>query len=145
MRRPYTASAYAALVDRIHVRLPHASIGSDLIVGFPGESSGHFAQTEDLLRELPLTHLHVFPYSDRPGTEASRLGERVEGGAVRDRGRRIRDISHQLASRFRESQRGSIRRALTVDDGSSAVTDNYLKVKLDRQQPRNEWVDVVID
>jgi threonylcarbamoyladenosine tRNA methylthiotransferase MtaB len=145
MRRPYTASAYAALVDRIHVRLPHASIGSDLIVGFPGESSGHFAQTEDLLRELPLTHLHVFPYSDRPGTEASRLGERVEGGAVRDRGRRIRDISHRMASRFRESQRGSIRRALTVDDGSSAVTDNYLKVKLDRQQPRNEWVDVVID
>jgi hypothetical protein len=50
-----------------------------------------------------------------------------------------------MASRFRESQRGSIRRALTVDDGSSAVTDNYLKVKLDRQQPRNEWVDVVID
>jgi threonylcarbamoyladenosine tRNA methylthiotransferase MtaB len=145
MRRPYTASAYGALVERIHMRLPHASIGSDLIVGFPGESSGHFAQTENLLRDLPLTHLHVFPYSDRPGTDASRLGERVDGSVVRDRGRRIRDIGHQMASRFRESQRGSTRRALTVDDGSSAVTDNYLKVKLDRQRPRNTWVQVTID
>jgi threonylcarbamoyladenosine tRNA methylthiotransferase MtaB len=145
MRRPYTASVYAALVERIRHRLPHASIGSDLIVGFPGESSEHFARTEDLLRDLPLTHLHVFPYSDRPGTDASRLGGRVDGAVIRDRGRRIRDIGHQMARQFRQSQQGSLRRALTVDDGWSAVTDNYLKVRLDRQHPRNEWVQVTID
>ncbi len=145
MRRPYTASAYAALIERIHARLPHASIGSDVIVGFPGESSEHFAETETLLGGLPLTHLHVFPYSDRPGTEASRLGRRADGAVVRDRGRRVRDIGHRMASEFRRSQQGSTRRALTVDDGWSAVTDNYLKVRLDRQRPRNEWVNVVID
>jgi hypothetical protein len=50
-----------------------------------------------------------------------------------------------MAQEFRRSQRGSTRRALTVDDGWSAVTDNYLKVRLDRQHPRNEWVNVVID
>ncbi len=145
MRRPYTASAYAALIERIRMRLPNASIGSDVIVGFPGESSEHFDQTENLLGDLPLTHLHVFPYSDRPGTEASRLGGRVDGAVVRDRGRRIRDIGHRMAREFRQSQQGSTRRALTVDDGWSAVTDNYLKVRLDRQHSRNEWVQVTID
>jgi threonylcarbamoyladenosine tRNA methylthiotransferase MtaB len=145
MRRPYTASAYASLVNSIHARLPHASIGTDLIVGFPGESSAHFAQTEALLRDLPLTHLHVFPYSDRPGTDAASFGGRVDGAEIRDRGRRLRDIGHEMATRFRQSQQGTKRRALTVDDGWSAVTDNYLKVKLDRRHSRNEWVQATID
>jgi threonylcarbamoyladenosine tRNA methylthiotransferase MtaB len=145
MRRPYTASAYACLVNSIHARLPHASIGSDLIIGFPGESSTHVAQTEALLRDLPLTHLHVFPYSDRPGTDAASLGGRVDGAVIRDRGRRLRDIGHEMATRFRQSQQGTIRRALTVDDGWSAVTDNYLKVKLDRRHSRNEWIHATID
>lgn len=145
MRRPYTAAAYVTLVSSIRSRIPHASIGSDLIVGFPGESSTHFAESETVLRDVPLTHLHVFPYSDRPGTDASRLDGRVDGAVVRDRGRRIRDIGHEMASRFRQSQRGATRRALTVDDGWSAVTDNYLKVKLEQRHSRNEWIDVTID
>ena len=145
MRRPYTASAYVELCRRIHDRLPHASIGSDLIVGFPGESPTQFAETEALLRDLPLTHLHVFPYSDRPGTEAASLDGRVDGAVVRERGRRVRDIGHEMANRFRASQTGTVRRALTVDDGCSAVTDNYLKVKLDRRHSRNEWIEVTID
>jgi threonylcarbamoyladenosine tRNA methylthiotransferase MtaB len=145
MRRPYTASFYARLVTQVRARLPHASIGSDLIVGFPGESPVHFAETEALLRDLPLTHLHVFPYSDRPGTDAAMITGRVDGAEVRDRGRRIRAISQEMATRFRDSQRGTVRRALTVDDGWSAVTDNYLKVKLDRRHSRNEWVEVAID
>jgi tRNA A37 methylthiotransferase MiaB len=66
MRRPYTASAYANLVGQVRARLPHASIGSDIIVGFPGESSAHFEEAEAFLRELPLTHLHG---PDHTGTE----------------------------------------------------------------------------
>jgi threonylcarbamoyladenosine tRNA methylthiotransferase MtaB len=145
MRRPYTVAAYVTLVSSIRSRIAHASIGSDLIVGFPGESSVHFTETETVLRDLPLTHLHVFPYSDRPGTDASLLSGRVDGAVVRERGRRIRDIGHEMATRFRQSQRGAIRRALTVDDGWSAVTDNYLKVKLEQRHSRNEWIDVRID
>ena len=145
MRRPYTAAAYVRLATTIRARIPYASIGSDVIVGFPGESSTHFAETEAVLADLPLTHLHVFPYSDRPGTTASLLGGRVDGGVVRDRGRRIRGIGHEMASRFRQSQRGLTRRALSVDDGWSAVTDNYLKVKLDQRHSRNEWIDVRVD
>ena len=145
MRRPYTASSFTTLVTRIRDRIPHASLGSDLIVGFPGESREHFDETETLLRDLPLTHLHVFPYSDRPGTDAAALSARVDGAVIRERGLRIRDIGHQMSTRFRQSQRGTTRRALTIDDGWSAVTDNYLKVKLETRRSRNEWVQVVID
>ncbi len=145
MRRPYTSGDYVRLVSSIRTRVPHASIGSDMIVGFPGESDAHFAETESVLRDLPLTHLHVFPYSDRPGTHASLLGGRTDGAVVRERGLRVRSIGHEMASRFRQSQRGTTRRALTVDDGWSAVTDNYLKVKLEQHHSRNEWIDVRVD
>lgn len=144
MRRPYRYEDYHALVSRIRRLTPHASIGSDVIVGFPGEGVEDFEVMERRLRDLPLTHLHVFPYSDREGTDACALPGRVEGAAIRARGRAVRDISADMARRFRQSQAGSTSRALTLDDGWSAVTPNYLKVRLDRQLPRNEWIDVRI-
>jgi threonylcarbamoyladenosine tRNA methylthiotransferase MtaB len=145
MRRPYTAAFFRRLVDRIHDVMPHAAIGSDLIVGFPGETDEEFAATERLLRDLPLSHVHVFPYSDRPGTAASAMSGKVEGIAIRERGSRLRAIGREMSARFRREQHGTTRRALTVDDGRSAVTDNYVKVQLDRTYPRNEWIDVTID
>jgi threonylcarbamoyladenosine tRNA methylthiotransferase MtaB len=89
--------------------------------------------------------LHVFPYSDRPGTEASAMQGKVDGATIRERGRRVRAIGQEMASRFRRSQRGTVRRALTVDDGWSAVTDNYLKVKLEAGYPRNTWIHAKVD
>jgi threonylcarbamoyladenosine tRNA methylthiotransferase MtaB len=145
MQRPYTAAGYRRLVERIHDLMPHASIGSDVIVGFPGETAEEFHQTESLLRDAPLSHLHVFPYSDRPGTLATAMGNKVNGTAIRERGQRVRGLGHEMSLRFRRSQAGTSRRALTVDDGWSAVTDNYLKVRLGQQYPRNEWVDVRIE
>ena len=145
MRRPYTVDAYRRLVTGIREAMPHAAIGSDVIVGFPGESPSHAAESCALLRELPLTHLHVFPYSDRPGTDATRMTGTVDGMAIRERGRDVRAIGEEMARRFRASQVGTTRRALTVDDGSAAVTDNYLKVRLDRRRSRNEWIDVRVD
>src|SRR5581483_263223 len=79
MRRPYTIEYYASLVDAIRHRIPHASIGSDIIVGFPGETDDDFEQLVSYLEGSPLTHVHVFPYSDRPGTVASRLPGKVHG------------------------------------------------------------------
>jgi threonylcarbamoyladenosine tRNA methylthiotransferase MtaB len=145
MRRPYTAAAYQQLVERIRTVMPYASIGSDVIVGFPGETAGEFEQTELLLADLPLTHLHVFPYSDRPGTDASAMRDKIDGAAIRERGQRVRAIGHQMATRFRQAQLGTVRRALTVDDGLSAVTDNFLKVRLAEKVPRNQWIDARID
>jgi threonylcarbamoyladenosine tRNA methylthiotransferase MtaB len=142
MRRPYTTAAYVALVGRIACDMPHASIGSDIIVGFPGETDDDVAEMERVLRDLPLSHLHVFPYSDRPGTDASALADKVGGVAIRERGRRIRAIGEEVSRRFRDAQVGTSRRALTVDDGWSAVTDNYVKARLNQQHMRNEWIVV---
>ena len=145
MRRPYTASQYHRLVHGIRARIPRASIGSDIIVGFPGETDAHFEEMRAFLTTLPLTHLHVFPYSDRPGTEASSMSGKVDGVTIRARGREIRLIGNEMSRRFRQAQVGSWARALTVDDGWSAVTPNYLKVTLDAQRPRNQWVQIRID
>jgi threonylcarbamoyladenosine tRNA methylthiotransferase MtaB len=142
MRRPYTLEYYRRLVDGIHARLPQASIGSDMIVGFPGETDDDFAANLDYLPSSPLTHLHVFPYSDRPGTEASRMGGKVHGAVTRERGIQLRDIGAGLSRRFRESQIGSVRPGLTLDDGTLVVTDNYLKVRIPEGLPRNEAVRV---
>jgi threonylcarbamoyladenosine tRNA methylthiotransferase MtaB len=144
MRRPYTVEYYAALVDDIRNRMPHASIGSDVIVGFPGETDADFEQLASYLEGSPLTHVHVFPYSDRPGTDATAMSGKVDGAVVRARGRRVRDIAQRLSERFRESQVGTVRPALTVEDGSSVVTDNYLKLRVPPGRARNEWVRVRI-
>jgi threonylcarbamoyladenosine tRNA methylthiotransferase MtaB len=145
MRRPYTSGFYRSLVERIASILPHASIGADVIVGFPGETDDEFRDTHSLVSDLPLSHVHVFPYSDRPGTEAASFRPKVDGAVVRARGLAMRTLGASMAARFRRSQAGTVRRALTVDDGSWAVTDNYLKVRLDRRHMRNQWIDVRID
>src|SRR5262249_17778749 len=142
MRRPYTLDDYRRLVDGIVARLPHASIGSDMIVGFPGETDEDFAENIRYLPESPLTHLHVFPYSDRPGTEAASMRDKVHGSVVRDRGAQLREIGSRLTARFRESQAGMVRPGLTLEDGTLVVTDNYLKVRIPPGRGRNERVSV---
>ncbi|MEO5898298.1 MAG: tRNA (N(6)-L-threonylcarbamoyladenosine(37)-C(2))-methylthiotransferase MtaB [Vicinamibacterales bacterium] len=142
MRRPYTLDYYRRLVDDIATRLPHASIGSDMIVGFPGESSDEFAENLAYLPDSPLTHLHVFPYSDRDGTAASRMTDKVDGATIRRRGAQLRAIGAMLTQRFTESQRGMIRPGLTIEDGTLVVTDNYLKVRIPPGRHRNERVQV---
>ncbi len=144
MRRPYTIEQYSNLVDDIRSRIPHASIGSDLIVGFPGETDEDFEQSASYLERSPLTHVHVFPYSDRPGTAASQMGGKVAGSVVRERARRIREIGKRLTIGFLESQIGTTHRALTLEDGSLAVTGNYLKIRIPAGRRRNEWVRVRI-
>jgi threonylcarbamoyladenosine tRNA methylthiotransferase MtaB len=144
MSRPYTIAYYEALVDFIRGRIPHASIGSDVIVGFPGETDSDFERLLAYLERSPLTHVHVFPYSDRPGTAATSMSGKVPGAVVRERGRRVREVAARLAERFRQSQIGSVRPGLTLDDGSSVVTDNYLKLRIPAGRPRNERVRVLI-
>jgi threonylcarbamoyladenosine tRNA methylthiotransferase MtaB len=144
MRRPYTLDEYRRLVGGIVSRLPHASIGSDMIVGFPGENGDDFAANLAYLPSSPLTHLHVFPYSDRPGTEASAMRDKVHGSVIRERGAALRGIGADLAARFRASQAGTVRPGLTLEDGTLVVTDNYLKVRIPPGTPRNTRVTVRI-
>lgn len=142
MRRPYKLADYRRLVDSIVERLPYASIGSDMIVGFPGETDEDVAANIDYLPTSPLTHLHVFPYSDREGTEATALGGKVDGPTIRARGTRLREIGTALTKRFHQSQVGTEHSALTLEDGTLVVTDNYLKLRIPPGLPRNERVMV---
>jgi threonylcarbamoyladenosine tRNA methylthiotransferase MtaB len=142
MRRPYTSAHYAELVDGIRRQLPNASIGTDVITGFPGETDADFEELADYLQGAPITHVHVFPYSDRPGTPASTLPRKVAGSVIRERARRIREISTRLNARFLDSQIGQVHRGLTLDDGTLVVTGNYLKVRIRAGRARNEWLHV---
>jgi threonylcarbamoyladenosine tRNA methylthiotransferase MtaB len=144
MGRPYRLAQFDALVSRVRRLMPRASIGSDIIVGFPGETESDADVLASYLESSPLTHIHVFPYSDRPGTAASQMPDKVHGGIVRDRARRIRDVGMGLTRRFRQSQVGAVHRGLTIEDGSLVVTDNYLKVRIAHGRPRNERVMVRI-
>jgi threonylcarbamoyladenosine tRNA methylthiotransferase MtaB len=142
MRRPYTLDYYRRLVDAIVERLPHASIGSDIIVGFPGETDEDFDRSFAYLPTSPLSHLHVFPYSDRPGTAACAMRGNVPGTVVRKRGAEIRQIGAALSRRFRDSQVGTVRPGLTLEDGTLVITDNYLKVRVAPGLKRNTRVKV---
>ena len=142
MRRPYTLDYYRALIDSIRERLPHASIGSDMIVGFPGETDRDFAANLEYLPSSPLTHLHVFPYSDRPGTAATAMRGKVGGAVTRERGMELRAIGATLTRRFHTGQFGTIRPGLTLEDGTLVVTDNYLKVRVPAGRQRNQRVNV---
>ena len=144
MQRPYAFAYYAALVDDARRRLPDAAIGTDVIVGFPGETDAQAEALAAYLDASPITHVHVFPYSDRPGTVAERLPDKVPGTVVKARAHRLREASARRAAAFRASQVGRVRPALTIGDGRMAVTDNYIKVPVPDGCVRNVWVDVVI-
>jgi threonylcarbamoyladenosine tRNA methylthiotransferase MtaB len=142
MARPYTISDYSELVEYVRRRLPAVSIGSDVIVGFPGETDADFEELSGYLESSPLTHLHVFPYSDRPGTRAAAMSGGAPGPVVRQRSAAIRAVSQRLTARFNHAQIGTIRPGLTLDDGTLVVTDNYMKLRVAPGRRRNEWVRV---
>ncbi len=142
MRRPYTRAQYDELVTELRDRLPNASITSDIIVGFPGEKDDDADVLVDYLETSPLTQLHVFPYSDRPGTEASRMDPKVHGTLIRERSRRVRDVGARLSAAFLETQIPGPHKALTIHDGSAAVTLNGIRCVLTEPQPRKSWVTV---
>jgi threonylcarbamoyladenosine tRNA methylthiotransferase MtaB len=92
-----------------------------------------------------LTHVHVFPYSDRPGTVAACLPDKVHGAAIRQRAEALRAVGASLTERFVRSQVGGVRRGLTLEDGTLVLTDNYLKVRVRAGVERNTAVDVRVD
>ncbi len=149
MRRPYTLGEYRRVVDGVRVRRPDAAIGSDLVVGFPGETDADADVTRCYVAGSPITYLHVFPYSDRPDTEATGMPDKVPGPVIRERARALREVGATLSARFRASQVGAVRDGLTLagqaDElgmGTTVLTDNYLRVHLPEPLPGNERVRV---
>jgi threonylcarbamoyladenosine tRNA methylthiotransferase MtaB len=100
MNRPYTRAFFRDLVLDISERMPHAAIGADVMVGFPGEDEAAFGQTHDLLKELPLSYLHCFPFSPRPGTEAARMSGQIGEQVKKERAQILRGLSREKRRAF---------------------------------------------
>jgi len=142
MGRPYRAEAVSGVFDRLRARMPHAALGTDVIAGFPGEREEDFRLLANWLARSPLSHVHVFPYSPRPGTAAASFTPRVAPAVARARVRALRAIASDLSRVFRRSQVGCRRQGITLADGATVLTDNGLKVRIPPGLPRNERVVV---
>jgi threonylcarbamoyladenosine tRNA methylthiotransferase MtaB len=95
MNRHYTAREFADAIEAIYTRIPHAAIGVDIMAGFPGENSAAHDNSYSLLKDLPVSYLHVFPFSPRPGTAASRFKGRVAPEDIKKRAARLRDLGEK--------------------------------------------------
>jgi len=148
MHRWYRAEHYARRVELIRERLPHAGIGADVIAGFPGESDAEHAETVAFIRALPLSYLHVFSFSQRPGTRAAEIKNQVPPPAVKDRARKLRALSEEKAKEFRRSQAGQRLRVLTLRrdpkdaETTPVLSSNYLQLRVRGQFAANEWLEV---
>ena len=151
MGRPYRAEQFEALVDHIHRLMPDAAIGADVLVGFPAESQEAFEQTRALIKSLPLSYLHVFPFSARPGTPAAGMPDQIQPEVLKERSRRMRQLGTELRLAFYNRFRNRTLRVLveTSRDSKSGLlkglTANYLPVQIDADDVcQNSFVDVMI-
>jgi threonylcarbamoyladenosine tRNA methylthiotransferase MtaB len=136
MNRPYAAAEYLAVVTELAGRFPDAAIGADVIVGFPGETDAEFAETLAFVEHAPLTYLHVFTYSDRPGTKASQMKAKVAPETIRERSVRLRALGELKNAAFRDRLRGTRQRVLVLKERDAdgrlvGITGNYMEVLLD--------------
>ena len=101
MHRPYSPGHYADLIARIHAALPDAAIGADVLTGFPGETEKQFQNTLELLNHLPVSYLHVFPFSPRPGTPAAEFSGQIQGRELKRRAGMLHELGRQKRLAFR--------------------------------------------
>ena len=138
-RHWYTATTYAAAVERLASGMSILGLGADVITGFPGETSQDHAATVGFIERLPFTYLHVFPFSMRPGTAAERLPDRVPPGVADDRAEELRQIGARKAAAYAASRAGGIADVVVHGGGQrrDAMTGDYLSVRpADASLPR---------
>ena len=141
MRRRYTAAEFRALVDRIAERVPDCGIGTDVICGFPGETDAAFQETFDALVELPITYIHPFAYSPRPGSESAAWKDDVPSEAKKRRVGALKRLSRDKGRAFRERQVGRTAGVLPEGPDGSGWTDNYIRVEMDEPGPAPHGAD----
>lgn len=134
MNRRYWAAQYAERILAIHEQVPHAAIGADVMVGFPGETDLDHQTSLRFIESLPFTYLHVFPYSARPGTPAAARPGQLNGRVIRERAQKMRSLIAQKRRAFLAAQIGRALSVLTLDEAHEncrvALSTNYLKVAL---------------
>lgn len=144
MRRWYRVRHYADRILKTREWMPDAAIGADVMVGFPGETEAEFEATRAFIDGLPFTYLHVFTYSARPGTPAALMPGQVLAPERKRRNRVLRELAAAKNLAFRRSMVGKRLSAVTIEDGSVALSSNYLKIELVTRLEANRLVEVEI-
>jgi threonylcarbamoyladenosine tRNA methylthiotransferase MtaB len=152
MHRWYRTEHYVRRAELAREWLPDAAIGADVIAGFPGETEADHQETLALVERLPLTYLHVFSFSARPGTLAADLRNQVAEQVIARRARELRALGEKKRSAFQTAQTGRTMRVLTLNRSGKnasgpwtrALSSNYLDVRVSGAWPANQFVDVGI-
>jgi threonylcarbamoyladenosine tRNA methylthiotransferase MtaB len=130
MRRKYDAPSVEQALEAIASKVPGAFVGMDVIAGFPGETEEEFADTYERLARLPWTRLHVFPYSERPGTKAVALEDSVPREVRIRRSQRLRTLSSERLARAAAEQIGSSKKVMLLKSGVDGLSRDYWPVRL---------------
>lgn len=136
MHRPYTREEFAGRVLKAAENIPEVSIGVDVIAGFPGERQEEFENTYSLLKDLPVSYLHIFPFSKRRGTPAADFSGQVDGKAIKARCQRLKELDTFKRTEFLDSSNGKIAEVL-VESARDKETGllkgrarNYIQVSM---------------
>jgi threonylcarbamoyladenosine tRNA methylthiotransferase MtaB len=140
MHRKYRPRHYEDRIMKARARMPDCAVGADVMTGFPGESDAEFEETRAFIENLPFTYLHVFTYSERPGTPAADSAAQIPMEIRKHRTHELRALAARKNLEFRRSMIGTTLSAVTLDDG--ALTGNYIKVKLATPREPNRIIDV---
>lgn len=151
MGRPYCARDFERLIHKIHGAMPDAAIGVDTLIGFPGESAAAFARTLELIAALPVSYLHVFPFSVRPGTAAAKFSGRIDAAVIKERCEQMRRLGNEKRARFYRQFIGRAQRVLVESRRDSVtgflkgISSNYLPVLIDAgDELKDKLVEVII-
>ena len=142
MHRKYRPGHYEERLRLARDLMPDAAIGADVMVGFPGETQAEFQESVDFIERMPLTYLHVFTYSERPGTKAVEIANPVPVELRRERNRVLQEVSARKNRDFRRSLVGKRFSGVTISDLGVVITTNYVRVELQQPRPRREWMEV---
>jgi threonylcarbamoyladenosine tRNA methylthiotransferase MtaB len=145
MHRKYRPRHYEDRIRKARDWMPDAAIGADVMTGFPGETDAEFDETRAFIDALPFTYLHVFPYSERPGTPAAESLGQVPVGVRRERGRILQQLSDAKNREFRRAMIGRTLSAVTLQNPTFAIATNYIKVELKPGRSPRQMIDVQVD
>ncbi|HEX3682934.1 MAG TPA: tRNA (N(6)-L-threonylcarbamoyladenosine(37)-C(2))-methylthiotransferase MtaB [Bryobacteraceae bacterium] len=144
MYRKYRTRHYATRLQIARRLMPDAAIGADVMTGFPGETDAEFAETTRFVEEQPFTYLHVFTYSERPGTHAAGQGNPVPVQVRHERTRHLRELSDRKNVQFRRRMTGKTLSAVTLHQRGMALATNFLKVEMATVREPNRIVALEI-
>ena len=144
MKRRYTTEEYKAIVDRLRAAIPNVSITTDVIVGFPGETNEEFDKTYEFLKDIELTHMHVFKYSPRKGTPAATMENQVDPSTKHDRSEKLLQLNEENFNKFGQKMLDKEFNVLfeqkVGDNKYEGLTENYLKVIVESDNDISEQI-----